>query len=134
MRIMVDTNVLISLLVFSSKKMNQMMECIFREHQLVLSSYIVEELKDVVRRKFPGKTRVIDTLLAKMDYEYVYTPDILDDIIFEIRDAKDYPVLYTAIIEDVDILVTGDSDFSDVDVEKPEILTPTEFVEKYVEI
>lgn len=131
---MVDTNVLISLLVFSSKKMNQMMECIFREHQLVLSSYIVEELKDVVRRKFPGKTRVIDTLLAKMDYEYVYTPDILDDIIFEIRDAKDYPVLYTAIIEDVDILVTGDSDFSDVDVEKPEILTPTEFVEKYVEI
>lgn len=134
MRIMVDTNVLISLLVFSSKKMNQMMECIFREHQLVLSSYIVEELKDVVRRKFPGKTRVIDTLLAKMDYEYVYTPDILDDIIFQIRDAKDYPVLYTAIIEDVDILVTGDSDFSDVDVEKPEILTPTEFVEKYVEI
>ncbi len=134
MRIMVDTNVLISLLVFSSKKMNQMMECIFREHQLVLSSYIVEELKDVVRRKFPGKTRVIDTLLVKMDYEYVYTPDILDDIIFEIRDAKDYPVLYTAIIEDVDILVTGDSDFSDVDVEKPEILTPTEFVEKYVEI
>ena len=50
---MVDTNVLISLLVFFSKKMNQMMECIFTEHQLVLSSYIVEELKDVVRRKFP---------------------------------------------------------------------------------
>ena len=44
---MVDTNVLISLLVFSSKKMNQMMEYIFIEHQLVLSSYIVEELKDV---------------------------------------------------------------------------------------
>ena len=52
---MVDTNVLISLLVFSSNKMNQMMECIFMEHQLVLSSYIVDELKDVVRRKFAGK-------------------------------------------------------------------------------
>ena len=69
---MVDTNVLISLLVFSSKKMNQMMECIFREHQLVLSSYIVEELKDVVKRKFPNKVGVVDTLLAKMNYEYVY--------------------------------------------------------------
>lgn len=128
---MVDTNVLISLLVFSSKKMNQMMECIFTEHQLVLSSYIVEELKDVVRRKFSDKVGVVDTLLAKMNYEYVYTPDILDETLFEIRDVKDYPVLYTAVLEDVDILVTGDSDFEDVDVEKPEILTPAEFVERY---
>ena len=128
---MVDTNVLISLLVFSSNKMNNMMECIFTEHQLVLSSYIVEELKDVVRRKFVGKAGVVDTLLARMNYEYVYTPDILDDTLFEIRDVKDYPILYTAILEDVDILVTGDNDFSNVDVEKPEILSPTEFVERY---
>lgn len=128
---MVDTNVLISLLVFSSKKMNRMMECIFMQHQLVLSSYIVEELKDVVRRKFAGKAGVIDTLLAKMNYEYVYIPDIVDDTFFEIKDVKDYPVLYTAILEDVDILVTGDHDFSDVEVERPEILTPAEFVDRY---
>ncbi len=131
MRIMVDTNVLISLLVFSSKKMNQMMECIFMEHQLVLSSYVVQELKDVVRRKFASKVVVVDTLLAKMNYEYVYTPDMLDETLFVIRDVKDYPVLYTAILEDVDILVTGDSDFKDVDVDKPEILKPAEFVERY---
>ena len=131
---MVDTNVLISLLVFSSKKMNQMMECIFMEHQLVLSSYIVEELKDVVSRKFPDKVGVVDTLLAKMNYEYVYTPDILDETLFEIRDVKDYPVLYTAILEDVDILVTGDNDFSNVDVDKPEILIPAEFVERFAKI
>ena len=66
-----------------------------------------------------------------MNYEYVYTPDILDETLFKIRDVKDYPVLYTAILEDVDILVTGDSDFSDIDIEKPEILPPTEFVERY---
>lgn len=101
------------------------------EHQLVLSSYIVEELKDVVRRKFSDKVCIVDMLLAKMNYEYVYTPDILDETLFEIRDVKDYPVLYTAILEDVDVLVTGDSDFEDVDVDKPEILTPAEFVERY---
>lgn len=128
---MIDTNVLVSLLIFSSKKMNQMMECIFKEHQLVLSSYIVEELKDVTKRKFPSKVGVVDSLLAKMNYEYVYTPDVLDRTLFEIRDIKDYPVLYTAMMEDVDILVTGDDDFSDVYVEKPEILTPSRFVEKY---
>ncbi|MBQ2275685.1 MAG: putative toxin-antitoxin system toxin component, PIN family [Lachnospiraceae bacterium] len=131
MRIMVDTNVLISLLVFSSEKMNQMMECIFLKHRLVLSSYIVEELKEVVKRKFPNKIGVIDSLLAKMSYEYVYTPDLIDETLFEIRDVKDYPVLYTAILEDVDILVTGDRDFGEVKVEKPKIMIPSEFVRKY---
>lgn len=76
------------------------------EHQLVLSSYIVEELKDVVRRKFASKAGVVDTLLAKMNYEFVYTPDLVDETLFEIRDVKDYPVLYTAILEDVDMFPT----------------------------
>lgn len=128
---MVDTNVLISLLVFPSKKMNRMMECIFMEHQLVLSSYIVEELKDVISRKFPGKSGVVDMLLARMSYEYVYTPEVLDETLFEIRDKKDYPVLYTAMVEDVDIVVTGDRDFSDVEIDRPRILSPAEFIERY---
>lgn len=131
MRIMVDTNILISLLVFSSKKMNQMMECVFMEHQLVLSSYVVEELKNVVKRKFPDKIAAVDKLLARMSYEYVYTPDIIDETLFEIRDVKDYPVLYTAMVDDADIFITGNSDFADVDIEKPEIMTPAEFLKRY---
>ncbi len=53
--------------------------------------------------------------------------------LFDIRDAKDYPVLYTAIQEDVDILITGDKDFASVNVERPEILTPAQFMAQYVE-
>ena len=30
-------------------------------------------------------------------------------------------------------LITGDKDFEDIDIEKPEILTPNEFVSKYVQ-
>ena len=37
-----------------------------------------------------------------------------------------------AIIADVDILITGDKDFEDVKIEKPEIVTPNEFYEKYI--
>lgn len=32
----------------------------------------------------------------------------------------------------VDILITGDKDFSDIVIEKPEIVTPTEFVARYL--
>ena len=129
---MLDTNVLISALLFPGINMNAMMNCIFTQHQLVLSSYVVEELKGVVRRKFPQKERAIDKLLLMMSFEYVYTPKEIESGLFDIRDVKDYPVLYTAIIEDVDILVTGDKDFKDIDIEKPQILTPAEFMEEYL--
>ncbi|MFA5577637.1 MAG: putative toxin-antitoxin system toxin component, PIN family [Tissierellaceae bacterium] len=132
MRIMLDTNVLISVFVFKSKILNKVIETIVLEHRLVLSSFVVDELKQVVDRKFANKLRDLDEFLTVLPYELVYTPEIMDESLFEIRDKMDYPVLYTAIIEDVDILVTGDKDFSEVDVEKPEILTPNEFLEKYV--
>ena len=129
---MLDTNILISVLLFPSERMNRMMDYIFKNHELVLSSYVVEELKDVVNRKFPKKAGVVDALLAKMSYEYVYTPETIDGSLFSIRDMKDYPVLYTAILEDVDVLITGDKDFEDVDVERPEIMTPGEFALYYL--
>ena len=51
--------------------------------------------------------------------------------LFQIRDMKDYPVLYTAIIENIDIFITGDKDFAEVNLEMPTIMTPTAFIEKY---
>lgn len=129
---MLDTNVLIAVLLFPGTRMDSMMECIFTKHQLVLSSYVVDELKSVVKRKFPKRELAINKLLMMMSFEYVYTPNEIERGLFAIRDIKDYPVLYTAMIEDIDILITGDKDFSDIDIEKPEILSPTEFMEKYL--
>lgn len=134
MRIMLDTNILISVFVFKSKTLNQVIETILLEHKLVLSSFVVGELKRVVSRKFANKSRELDEFLTVLPYELVYTPEIMDENLFEIRDKMDYPVLYTAIIEEVDILVTGDKDFLDVGVERPDILTPREFWEKYISV
>jgi len=133
MRIMLDTNVLVSLLLFPNPQMNEMMENIFAEHQLVLSSFVVDELKEVVIRKFPSKIKVVEELLLKMSYEFVYTPNEINETLFEIRDANDYPVLYTAIVEDVDVFITGDKDFACIKVDKPEILTPADFRSKYLQ-
>ena len=130
---MLDTNVLLSVLLFPGARMNRMMQAIFEEHRLVLSSFVVEELTYVIKRKFPGKLQTVDRLLSSMSFELAYTPQKLEHGLFEIRDTKDYPVLYTAILEDVDVLISGDKDFSDVNVDRPEILTPAQFLERYVE-
>lgn len=129
---MLDTNVLISALLFPGTKMDAMMNCIFTQHQLVLSSYVVDELKSVVQRKFPCKELAVSRLLMVMSFEYVYTPNAIESGLFDIRDEKDYPVLYTAIVEDVDVLITGDKDYADIDIEKPEIMTPAEFMARFL--
>jgi len=61
-----------------------------------------------------------------------YTPQNLEPGLFNIRDECDYPVLYTAILEGIDIIITGDKDFDGIDIEKPEIMSVIEFTEKYM--
>jgi len=131
MRVMIDTNVLVSAMMFPGPTIDSMMKKVTSEHQLVLPSYVVDELMDVTKRKFPSKTDTVDTLLSQLPYELVYTPKQPKQGVFEIRDEKDYPILYTAIIEDVDVFITGDEDFDEVEVDKPEIMTAAEFIAKY---
>lgn len=65
-------------------------------------------------------------------FNSIYTPKEMESNDFpEIRDAKDAPILATAIMEGVDVFFTGDKDFLVLDVETPEILTMTEFLAKY---
>lgn len=50
MSVMLDTNVLLSALLFPGERMDMLMRCIFEEHRLVLSSFVVEELHSAVER------------------------------------------------------------------------------------
>jgi len=131
MRVMIDTNILISVLLFPSQQMNALIYKITTEHQLVLSSYVVDELLNVIRRKFKNKLEAADLLLSQLSYELVYTPAKPRPGLLEIRDERDYPVLYTAITEDVDVFVTGDKDFDELELKRPEIISPAGFLEKY---
>ena len=131
MRVMLDTNVLISALLFPSEHMTKLFENLVVNHTVVLCSYVIDELHMVVERKFPNKADVVEKLLGRMSYELVYTPKTIDKAMLEIRDVKDYPVIYTAILEEVDVLVTGDRDFEDLELKRPEVLTPTAFMERY---
>jgi predicted nucleic acid-binding protein len=47
---------------------------------------------------------------------------------FNLRDAADYPILLSAILADADILITGDHDFDDAEVDRPEIMAISEFM------
>ena len=132
MRIMLDTNVLVSAFIFKGQTIVKMIDFLTDNHSIVLSSYVLNELKEVIKDKFPAKHAELDTFLTNLPFEHVYTPDILDKTQYPaLRDSDDLPVLASSIMADVDILLTGDKDFSCLKLERPEILTPAQFVEHY---
>ena len=131
MRIMLDTNILISAGIFHGVVANAV-DVISNSHKVVISSFAVEELWRVTNLKFPNYKNIIELFLHNLAFELAYTPLVIDVREYpQIRDIKDYPILVSAIIADVDILITGDRDFELVNIERPEILTMRGFLEKY---
>lgn len=131
MRVMLDTNILVSAFIFKSSKMNSLIEKLSKEHEIVIASYTIDELKELVKEKFNVEYKALDNFLSEFNYTLVYSPSEVEEKLFKIRDENDYIILHTAIIDDVDILITGDKDFKDVDIDRPEIFTPSEFLEKF---
>ena len=132
MRIMIDTNVFISAFVLSSPHLTKMVKDIAERHTIVLSTYVVDELKRVTKQKFPDKRGLLESFLRELPYELIYTPEKIDKSKYpDIRDLKDLPILVSAIIEDVDVLISGDADFAPLEMKHPEVLTPKGFLEKY---
>ncbi len=132
MRIMLDTNILISAFIFKSKLISEIIDRLAIKYKTVICSYVIDELHEVVEKKFANRSADLEDFLTKLPFEYFYTPKIIPKHdLFKIRDVDDEKVLYSAILADVDILITGDKDFSDIDIERPEILTPNKFLDRY---
>lgn len=131
MKVMLDTNILISAFVFKSKKMNELIYKLSKEHKIIICSYTIDELKELVKTKFKVNIKYLDEFLKDFPFEFVYSPTNVENKLFDIRDKDDYIILHTAIIEDIDVFITGDKDFKDVDIDRPEIMNTTEFLEKY---
>lgn len=131
MKVMVDTNVLFSAILFPGEQAAKAFTHCLLQHELVIPTYVIDELKRVVAKKYPKNIAAIDSFLEKLSFNLVYTPEKIESELFRIRDPKDYPVLYTAIVENVDVLISGDNDFKDTDITHPEIVSPKEFLEKF---
>ena len=132
MRIMLDTNILVSAFIFKRKTISKMLDIVIDFHAIVISSYILDELKSVVEAKFPSKLSSLDFFLDRLPFELVYCPDTIDKNKFPpLRDNSDLPVLASAVLADVDCLLTGDKDFASLKLERPLIFTPAQFVARY---
>ncbi|MDO4283977.1 MAG: putative toxin-antitoxin system toxin component, PIN family [Eubacteriales bacterium] len=125
MRILIDTNILFSALLFPHSKPAKALLYIADHHELVLCDRNIVELRDILKRKAPQYLSDAEVLLVEMSYELIPAIDHAEKLI---RDAKDQPILNAAIVADVDIILTGDKDFLSLHMERPKCMTAAQFL------
>lgn len=125
MRILIDTNILFSALVFPHSKPARALLYIADNHEIVLCDRNITELRDILKRKAPKYLPDAEVMLVEMSYELIPAVDHAEKLI---RDAKDQPILNAAIISNVDVILTGDNDFLTLNMEHPKCMTVAQFL------
>ena len=129
MRVMLDTNILVSAILFPSPSTEKFLNTVMTHHHVFLCDYVIEELWKTVNGKFPHKAAEVERFLHDFTFERIPTPQAPEMApLPEIRDPKDAPILAAAILEKADVLVTGDKDFLVLSISEPRIMTMAEFM------
>jgi putative PIN family toxin of toxin-antitoxin system len=131
MRILTDTNIIVSAILFPNSVVARVWSNIIEHHHVIISKYSINELKTVFQRKFPDSIDALQHFLAHLTCEIADAeqPDIK---VPPIRDKTDLPILIAAIVANADILLTGDKDFTDIPLNKPIVMNPTTFMTSFM--
>ena len=120
MKILVDTNILISAVLFPRSKPAKALVYTAENHEMVLCDQNLAEFREVLNRKAP------EVLLTELSYDLIPAAPHAQKLI---RDVKDQPILNAAILYDIDIILTGDKDFLSLDMERPKCMTVAQFLD-----
>ena len=131
MRVLIDTNVLISAALSANSVPYQayVKAASYPNHGLICEQN-VDEMKRIFNKKFPKRLAALDKFLSIALLTLELVPIPTDENISEsqIRDADDRPILRAAIEAKADILLTGDKDFLESGLKNPIVITPAEFL------
>lgn len=132
MKIMIDTNVLVSAaLNRNSTPFKAFAKAVAPPNKGIVCKQNIEELRRTFNRKLSHKIYALDSFLSisLIMLEIVSVPEEAHSFEAKVRDADDRPILRAAIAADADIIVTGDLDLLEADIKNPQILTSAQFLE-----
>lgn len=135
MRVVCDANVLISALISSSGAPARIVEAwVSESFELVVCPKLLGELNDVFTR-----SKLRDVVDPEAAAEYVVGLEegalVLSDPMVErpvTPDPDDDYLVALAAAGDADCLVSGDRHLTDLTTLKPPVLTPRQFVDRYL--
>ncbi len=108
MRIVIDTNVLISSFIGRGSSHKVLEHCI-RHHQVVTSQFILDELREKLVEKFKYAPELANEAIALLQSRMnLVVPEPLTAPVC--RDADDDNILATALAGQCECIITGDKD------------------------
>ena len=131
MRVMIDTNIFISAVLFPSGKASAaLMKALALPYQPVTCDYVIDELHRKFHEKWPDRIVELDVFLqvSLSIINVVKTPETIAENESLIRDEKDRPILRAALDAGADLFLTGDKDFLESSVTDPRIISVSDFL------
>lgn len=131
MRVMIDTNIFISAVLFPNGKASAaLLKALISPYQPVTCDYVIDELHRKFREKWPDRITELDAFLyASLSViDVVKTPEAVVEDENLIRDEKDRTILRAALDAGADLFLTGDKDFLESSVTDPRIISVSDFL------
>ncbi len=133
MTVMIDTNIIISAVLFPHGRAAQaFFKALMPPYEPLICDYVVEELRRKFQEKFPQHMSDLEEYLS-CTFKYIRLVSVSteeNDKERLIRDLKDRPILRAALYAHADMILTGDKDFLESLVTEPRIVGVAEFLEE----
>lgn len=128
--VLLDTNVIVSALVFGGKPFQILSLALERKIHVVTSAVLLAELADVINKKFPlarEDLRLFEKQ-AKKTFKFVDPKESIDIL----EDDPDNRVLEAALEGKCNLIITGDNELLELTKFKDiKIITPGDFLQTY---
>lgn len=126
-RVVLDTNILTSALVYGGKPEKILRLALEKRIQVVISPILQAELADIIAKKFPLSLEDMYLLKHEMQKSFVIVQPRANLAIS--RDEDDNRVLEAAVEGECDFIVTGDQDLLELkQYKRIKIVTPLAFL------
>lgn len=118
-RVLVDTNVLVSGLIWNGNESRLLEMAIAGNIHLLVPEFVLGEAQRVLASKFPGHEQLLDQIIDLLDHEILGSPSTekLESAKQVLRDPYDAEVLASIVESKPDYAVTGDKDLLTADVQ-----------------
>ena len=137
MRVLLDSSFIYSALTSNGTSRKVFLHLI-QNHVVMLSDYIIIEIERNLRKKV-GKNKsmeVMENFHELVELSYIIKKDkYSSNMLISLKkiSKKDAPILACALLDEVDILLTGDKEFRNLDLDNLNTIGPSEFMKSYIE-
>lgn len=132
-KIFIDTNILISAIVFDKKELELIIRSVSEGDHLVISEHILEETTRVFMDKFPEYLEAFEKFIEVSDIEIIKRRVYMNKIkkYSDIRDKYDAHVIACADASNCKFIISGDKDILSYKHRNIKIMNATNFI-KYL--